>query len=65
MVDVTPSSAPLLTSSQKVRLVLATATRLTPAQPDSVSERSVFDDQLEDPGYLRYLDEMAIGYGFM
>jgi hypothetical protein len=41
------------------------ATRLTPAQPDSVTERSVFEEQLEDPHYLLYLDELAIGYGFM
>lgn len=58
-------SAPLLTTSNRALHVLKMAARLTPAPPDSVDERSVFDAQLEDPDYLRYLDELAIGYGFL
>lgn len=64
MLNVNPS-APLLTSSKRERYGLEMPTRLNPAQPDSVYERSVFDEQLEDPRYLLYLDELAIGYGFM
>jgi hypothetical protein len=60
-----PPSAPLLTSSKTDRVVLETARRLTPANPYSVTARSIFDEQLEDPDYIRYLDELAIGYGFL
>jgi len=60
-----PPSAPPLTSLKRDRVVLETARRLTPANPYSVTARSVFDEQWEDPDYLRYLDELAIGYGFL
>lgn len=65
MLNVNPS-APLLVSSNRDPVALAMARRLNPAQPDPVHARSVFDEQLEDPDYHRYLDAMAShGYGFI
>ena len=48
-----PPSAPILTSLKRDRVVLETANRLTPANPYSVTARSIFDEQLEDPDYPR------------